>query len=143
MKDDLYYTSAADAARAAGVSDDQIIERVKDGRIEGGYQAEDGRYRVPVKGLLRAGYQVTGEGADFIGPLSIGSSPRRIPQPDEEDETALFWHGEDTPSVRFNKEDKTFALMGSLPLIDTPQKAKQVAMTFRAAAEWVQIKRLG
>ena len=141
-KKDLYYTSAADAARAAGVSDDQIINRVKSGQIKGAYQNEDGWYRVPVAGLIEAGYNVTGEGAEIIGPLSAGSTARRYPNPDQEDELSLVWEGEDIPPVVYHKDTKTFEANSAFPKVDTPGKAKRLGATFQAAAEWVETNNL-
>lgn len=68
-KTNLFYDSAADAARAAGVSDTTIIDQCKTGEIQGAYQSSDGWWRVPVDGMRAAGHEVTGEGAHLIGPL--------------------------------------------------------------------------
>lgn len=72
----LYYDSAADAARAAGVSNTHIIDQCKTGAIPGAYQSSDGWWRVPVDGMRAAGHEVTGEGAHLIGPLD-----RQLPEP--------------------------------------------------------------
>lgn len=72
----LYYDSAADAARAAGVSDSTIISRIEAGDIPGAYQSSDNWWRVPVDGMRKAGYQVTGEGAHAVGPYD-----RKLPEP--------------------------------------------------------------
>ena len=72
----LYYDSAADAARAAGVSNSTIISRIESGDIPGAYQSSDGWWRVPVDGMRTAGYEVTGEGAHAVGPYD-----RKLPEP--------------------------------------------------------------
>ena len=75
-KTSLFYDSAADAARAAGVSSTLIIDQCKTGAIPGAYQSSDGWWRVPVDGMRAAGHEVTGEGAHAVGPYD-----RKLPEP--------------------------------------------------------------
>lgn len=135
-----YYVSAASAARAARVSPKTIAQAVRSGQIEGAYQNEDGWYRVPVRGLRELGYSVTGEGSRIIGPLSNDPRVRRLPQPDEEDQLFVFWYGDGTPAVRFNKETRGIDFVGGSPVLNTPQESRKLGETLRAVAEWVELQ---
>ena len=83
----LYYDSAADAARAAGVAVSTVTAAIDDGKVPGAYRSSDGWWRVPVDGMRAAGWQVTGEGAHAVGPYD-----RMLPDPDEHGRWHLGGH---------------------------------------------------
>lgn len=124
----LYYDSAADAARAAGVSDSTIISRIEAGDIPGAYQSSDNWWRVPVDGMREAGYQVTGEGAHAVGPYD-----RKLPEPtmDMADPHLAVWESGVTahPEVVY--------VPHFLPLDDV-ELVEQVGMDLLAAAAHVR-----
>ena len=124
----LYYDSATDAARAAGVSDTTILGRIHAGEIPGAYQSSDNWWRVPVDGMREAGYQVTGEGAHAVGPYD-----RKLPEPtmDMADPHLAVWESGVTahPEVVY--------VPHFLPLDDV-ELVEQIGMDLLAAAAHVR-----
>lgn len=125
----LFYDSAADAARAAGVSDTLIIDQCKTGAIPGAYQSSDGWWRVPVDGMRAAGHEVTGEGAHLIGPLD-----RQLPEPTITTDGTPEWRvGFDT--VRSQGRD---VWVGAYQGVLETWEARSLADALLAAAAWAE-----
>ena len=125
MSSNLFFDSAADAARAAGVSDTTIIEQCKTGAIPGAYQSSDNWWRVAVDGMREAGYQVTGEGAHAVGPYD-----RKHPEPERVDEKGnAEWFGGHIAAIG----DEVFVhVIGGGAYL--PDEADALAGALRAAA---------
>ena len=126
----LYYDSAADAARAAGVSDSTIISRIEAGDITGAYQSSDNWWRVPVDGMREAGYQVTGEGAHAVGPYD-----RKLPEPIiNADDGTSEWHA-DEHTVDVDRGMVGLWTPDGAAWGQTPNQARNLALALLAAAD--------
>ena len=129
MSSNLFFDSAADAARAAGVSDTTIIEQCKTGAIPGAYQSSDNWWRVPVDGMREAGYQVTGEGAHAVGPYD-----RKLPEPIiNADDGNPEWHA-DEYTVDVDRGMVGLWTPDGAAWGQTPNQARNLALALLAAA---------
>lgn len=79
MTDGLWYSSAADAARAANISHSTLLYKLNKGKIDKAYLDEDsGQWRIPLQSLLNLGYTPTGEGTVRIGTLDQDNRHRSL-----------------------------------------------------------------
>ena len=130
MSSNLFFDSAADAARAAGVSDTTIIDRIQAGDIPGAYQSSDGWWRVPVDGMRAAGYGVTGEGAHAVGPYD-----RKLPEPIiNADDGNPEWHA-DEYTVDVDRGMVGLWTPDGAAWGQTPNQARNLALALLAAAD--------